>query len=294
MTKTYRLKAMVFVRMLSEVSLFVVFMALPVVLLALGKFMQLSIPGRAVFVTLAVLGLCLLPFYGFITWQVRTDPTGITCVSLFKKQFCEWSVVRGLSRRSSWNWLRYVIETRDGEISFPVMLKDCDDLVDSIRQRLPAGGPASRGTNKLFEHDRVAALWQLGQVVYGFLFIAIIWTFFASLHVKTNADWWLLLSFSMIATFVLLWRTAVIALMPLKVQITPEKLLLKNLFFERGYLWGDLRGVKPSSPFLPEGFTINTKKMSYLVGSNMNAADELQEILVAKIPAAQKLEKPEH
>lgn len=173
MTKTYRLKAMVFVRILSEVTMLIVFMALPAVLLALGKFMQLSIPGRAVFLTLAVLGLCLLPFYGFITWQVRLDTSGITCVSLFKKQFCQWSVVRGLSRRSSWNWLRYVIETRDGEVAFPVMLKDCDELVDTIRGHLPAGGPASRGTTKLFQHDRVSAMWQVGQVVYGLSLIHI-------------------------------------------------------------------------------------------------------------------------
>lgn len=285
---------MVFVRLLSEITLFIVFMALPAVLLSLGKFMQLSIPGRAVFITLAVIGLCLLPFYGFITWQVRTDESGITCISLFKRQFCEWSVVRALSRRSSWNWLRYVIETRDGEIAFPVMLKDCDDLVETIRSRLPAGGPASRGSSKLFQHDKVAALWQVGQVIYGFVFIAIIWTFFMTLHVKSSSDWWLLLSFSVAATIVLLWRTVVIALMPLRVQITDDKLMLKNLFFERGYPWSELRGVKPSSPFLPEGFTINTKKMSYLVGSNMNAADELHEILVVKIPSVDKIAKSKH
>jgi hypothetical protein len=285
---------MVFVRILSEVTMLVVFMALPAVLLALGKFMQLSIPGRAVFLTLAVLGLCLLPFYGFITWQVRLDTSGITCVSLFKKQFCQWSVVRGLSRRSSWNWLRYVIETRDGEVSFPVMLKDCDELVDTIRGHLPAGGPASRGTTKLFQHDRVSAMWQVGQVVYGFIFIAIIWTFFATLHVKSSSDWWLLLGFAVAATAVLLWRTVVIALMPLRIQITADKLLVKNLFFERGYLWTELRGIKPSSPFLPEGYTINTPKMSYLVGSNMNLADELQEILVGKILPPEKIEKSKH
>ena len=283
---------MVFVRMLSEVTLFIVFMALPVVLLSLGKFMQLSIPGRAVFITLSVVGLCMLPFYGFITWQVRTDQTGITCVSLFKKQFCEWSLIRGLSRRSSWNWLRYVIETRDGEVSFPVLLKDCDDLVDMIRSVLPAGGPASRGSTKLFEHDNVAAVWQVAQMLYGFIFIAIIWTFFATMHVKTSSDWWLLLAFSIAVTAVLLWRTVVVALMPRKVQIDGDNLVIKNFFFEKSYLWSELRGIKPASPFLPEGFMINTPKLSYLVGSNMNAADELQEILIGKILVAEKVEKP--
>lgn len=294
MTKTYRLKAMVFVRMLSEVTLFIVFMALPVVLLSLGKFMQLSIPGRAVFITLAVIGLGLLPFYGFITWQVRADANGITCVSLFKRHFCPWNLIRGLSRRSSWNWLRYVIETQDGELSFPVLLKDCDELVDMIRSALPAGGPASRGSSKLFEHDNVAAMWQVAQMLYGFIFIAIIWTFFATLHVKTSSDWWLLLGFSIAVTAVLLWRTVVVALMPRKVQITPDGLLIKNFFFEKGHPWSELRSIKPASPFLPEGFTINTPKMSYLVGSNMNAADELQEILLAKVPPQEKIAKPKH
>jgi hypothetical protein len=174
------------------------------------------------------------------------------------------------------------------------MLKDCDELVDTIRGHLPAGGPASRGTTKLFQHDRVSAMWQVGQVVYGFIFIAIIWTFFATLHVKSSSDWWLLLGFAVAATAVLLWRTVVIALMPLRIQITADKLLVKNLFFERGYLWTELRGIKPSSPFLPEGYTINTPKMSYLVGSNMNLADELQEILVGKILPPEKIEKSKH
>jgi hypothetical protein len=275
---------MVFVRMLSEVTLFIVFMALPAVLFALGKFYLLSVPGRAVFITLALLGLCLLPFYGFITWQVKTEPLGITCISLFKRQFCEWSLIRGLSRRSTWNWLRYVIETRDGEISFPVLLKNCDQLVDQIRDHLPAGGPASKGADKLFEHDNIAAAWQVAQVIFGFIFIAIIWTFFSSFHLKSGIDWWLLLGFCIAVTVVLLWRTAVVALMPRRVQITDDKLVMRNFFFEKSFLWSELRSVKPASPFLPEGFTINTPKMSYLVGSNMNAADELQEILLRKIP----------
>jgi hypothetical protein len=294
MTNTYRLKAMVFVRMLSEVTLFLVFMASPVVLYLLGKFVLLSVPGRAVFITLAVLGACLLPFYGFITWQVTTDASGITCVSLFKKQFCEWSIIRGLSRRSSFNWLRYVIETRDGEVSFPVLLKNCDQLVDQIRERLPAGGPASKGANKRFEHDSVAAIWQFAQALFGFIFIAIIWTFSSSLHLKSSGDWWLLLGFCIAVTIVLLWRTFVVALMPRWVQITDDNLVMHNLFFERSFPWSELRGIKAASPFLPEGFMINTPKMSYLVGANMNAADELQEILLSKIPVVAKIEKRPH
>lgn len=280
---------MVFVRMLSEVTLFVAFMALPAVLFALGKFMQLSIPGRAVFITLAVIGLCLLPFYGFITWQVRADESGITTFSLFKKQFCEWEIIRGLSRRSSWNWLRYVIETRDGEMSFPVLLKDCDELVEIIRAQLPPPGPASKNANKVFEHDNVAALWQVAQMVYSFVFIAIIWTFFATFHVKAQSDWWLLLAFCAAATLVLIWRTVVVALMPMRIQLLSDDLVLKNIFFERDYPFSTLRGIKASSPFLPEGFMIQTPKMTYLVGSNMNGGDELQELLQAKIPAKEPI-----
>lgn len=277
---------MVLVRMLSEVTLFLAFMASPVVLLALGKFMQLSMPGRAVFVTLAVIGLVLLPVYGFITWQVKTDPLGITAVSLFKKQTCEWSLVRGLSRRSSWNWLRYVVETQEGEISFPVLLKDCELLVDDIRGRLPMPGPATRnaGSTKHFEHDRVAAIWQVLQIFYGFVFIGITWTFFANIHAKSSGDWWSLLAFCVAVSVLLLWRTVVVALMPRSVKVTDDALTMRNFFFERSFAWSDLRGLKASSPFLPEGFEIKTRRMAYLVGSNMNEADELQEILLRKIP----------
>ena len=69
--------------------------------------------------------------------------------------------------------------------------------------------------------------------------------------------------------------------MPKAVQLDPAQLTVRTLFFERRYGWDEIISVKPPFPLLPEGFILKTKKGSYLVGTGMNAADELQETVNA-------------
>jgi hypothetical protein len=48
--------------------------------------------------------------------------------------------------------------------------------------------------------------------------------------------------------------------------------------------FSDLKNIRKSYPFLPDGFMLKTSAGTYLVGANMNSADELQELLEEKIP----------
>jgi hypothetical protein len=124
------------------------------------------------------------------------------------------------------------------------------------------------------------------QILYGLVFIAITWTFFNSLHTKTQStlDSLLVLAFCVVVTAMLIWRSAAVALMPHRVQVTPDSVLVRTYFFQKTIPFSDLLKIKKANPFLPDGFTIKTKSGTYLVGANMNSADELQELLLEKIP----------
>ncbi|HEY9712698.1 MAG TPA: hypothetical protein V6C72_04470, partial [Chroococcales cyanobacterium] len=278
---TYRLKAMALLRFLSEVALWVILIGIPPVLLVCGKFNGLPFAGKIVFSVMAAVALCLLPLYGFVTYQVKTDQAGISTHAFFIKQFCAWENVKALSRRSSWNWLRYVVEFEGGEISFPILLKNCDQLVEEVRAHLPTGAP-SNNPFRTFTIDRASMLLQIAQALYGVIFIAITWGFFAALSHSKNSnmsDSALILIFCLAATGILLWRTYFVVLMPKKIQVQPDELVLATHFFERKIPWSSILSVKPPSPFLPEGFIIKTRTGTYLVGSHINASDELQETI---------------
>jgi hypothetical protein len=278
---------MVLLRMFVEIAMMVILIGIPIVMLCMGRFQHLTMEKQIVFAGLAVICACVLPWYGFITWQVRADLLGLTFNSLFKKQSCDWSEVKALARVSTFNWLRYVIETAEqGPITFPVLMKDCDQLVEEIRQHLPAGGGPARRLNRTFDHDQIASFMYFAQILYGAIFIAITWTFFNSLHTKAQSDSLLMLAFCIVVTGVLIWRSAAVALMPRRVQVTPDSVLVRTYFFQKSFPFSDLLKIKKSLPFLPDGFMIQTKSGTYLVGANMNSADELQQLLLEKLPRA--------
>lgn len=273
--------------MFVEASMMLILIGFPIVLFCLGRFRHLAGEQQIVFVGLAVISACVLPWYGFITWQVRADLLGLTFNSLFKKQSCAWSEIKALARVSTFNWLRYVIETAEqGPITFPVLIKDCDQLVEEIRAHLPAGGGPARRLNRTFDHDQVASFMYFAQILYGVIFIAITWTFFNSLHAKAQSplDSLLVLGFCIVVTGILIWRSLAVALMPRRVQVTPDSVLVRTYFFQKSVPFSDLLKIKKSLPFLPDGFMIQTKSGTYLVGANMNSADELHELLLEKIP----------
>ncbi|MGL1701398.1 hypothetical protein ACSTHI_23755, partial [Vibrio parahaemolyticus] len=65
--------------------------------------------------------------------------------------------MKTLTRRSSWNWQRYVVEYDGGTLTFPLLMADIDDLVQTIRNHLPQPEPVAAWTGgnskRVFTYD---------------------------------------------------------------------------------------------------------------------------------------------
>jgi hypothetical protein len=293
-TTTYQLKTMVLCRICAELTVFLILLCLPAVLFMLGKFDVIPIPGKIIVFSLSGIAAVFLPIYGFITWRVIVDEQGITTLSLLQRQQLSWRGIKRISRRSNWNWLRYIVEHEDGELTFPVWLKDCDKLVEQIRSHMPkgAGGGGIPDPFRKFSQDPISFVFQFLQAVFGVSLVAIFWFFFAELsHQKSTSstDAAMVLVFCIILSGISAWRTFVVALMPKSVELTPGDLVINTLFFSRKIPWADVVKVAPSVPLLPEGFMIKTKKGSFLIGSGTDSLDELVSSVATKVPAG----KPE-
>jgi hypothetical protein len=276
---------MVLARVFAEMTVLIVLVALPIVLQLSGKLMPLPTAGKVVVIALALVALCILPWFGYITYQVNTDPAGLTTLALLARHACQWNSIKGLTRKSSHNWVRYVVEYEGGELSFPVLLRSCDVLVGEIRAHLPAGSGIAMNPYRMFKNDGMALVFQFLQAAAGILFVALFWFFCAGTVMKSghNMDAAILVGFCLACTLGFLWRTFVVALMPKTVELTRDELIIRTVFFLRRYPWNDVLSVKQPFPLLPEGFMIKTKKGSYLVGTGMDAGDELQDAIKARI-----------
>jgi len=287
--KRYLLKPMVAARLGAEASVFVILLALPLVLLALGKLLALSFTYKLIVAICTLCGLVMMPVYGFITFKVTVTEDELTTHCLFRKQSCALDKIKGLTRRSNWNWIRYVVEYEDGDLTFPIWLKHCDELVETIRQRIPGGFEGKRSPfGRLFKMDPVGLGFQLAQASAGLIFIAVVWIFAVTLYHSGSsgisaADELLVLVFAAIISAILLWRTYVVALMPRVIELKSGELVLRTFFFNRELAWTEIKSVKEPFPLLPEGFMLHTKKGSYLVGNGMDSADELSETIKEKI-----------
>jgi len=284
--KTYRLRMMVLVRILAEVTALAIVALLPVIILCLGKFQLLPLAWKVALCIMSALSLGLIPFYGFITWKVRTDETGLTAVTAFRRKTIAWGDVRSLVKRSTWNFPRYVVEAPTGELSFPVWLDSMDELLERIKTHLPTGS-ASFNPYRMFKQDPVLLGMHMAQGAGGLLFIGVLWFFFAASLAKGNqSDSIVLLIFCVIASAILLWRTFMILFMPLSVEVKLEFVVIKTCFFQVAVPWHDIVSVAPTIPLLPEGYLIKTKRWSYLIGNGMDRSDELEQALKDKSGAA--------
>jgi hypothetical protein len=291
----YRLRTMVLARMLTEVAVLLGMVAIPVFLLAAGKLPSFRPHVQGMFITLGVIAVAILPWYGFITWLVTTNENGIATHALFKKQFCTWNQIKGLTRRASWNWLRFVVEYEGGDLTFPVLLNKCDVLVGEIRSHLQPGpggsgvGGAGRSTERSFVYDPVAMTLQIIQSLAAVVFVAVFWLFFTSKahHFKPGSnDAISLFIFCAVASLIFLWRLWAVVFMPKSVTVTKKELIVRTHFNERHISWPQVLAVGLPLPLLPEGFTIKTKKSTVLIGTGMESADELHEIVQFEIGAA--------
>jgi hypothetical protein len=64
------------------------------VLLAFGKFAAISITGKIVLSTLALLAACVLPVYGLITYKVKVEKESVTTYSAFKRRVCRFALLK--------------------------------------------------------------------------------------------------------------------------------------------------------------------------------------------------------
>ncbi len=281
--KIYRLRMMVLVRILAEVTALVIVALLPILLLCLGKFQILPTAWKVALSIMAGGALTIVPFYGFVTWKVKTDDDGLTAVTAFKRKTIVWIDVRALVKRSTWNFPRYVVEGSSEEVSFPVWLDNLNELLERIKASLPAGS-ASFNPYRMFRQDAVLFGMQLAQSAAGLLFLGVLWFFYAETLKKGNqSDSIMVLVFCLVASGILLWRTVMILLMPRSVEVKLEFVVIKTLFFTIALPWEKIVSVKPTIPLLPEGFMIKTKKGSYLIGNGMDRSDELEQVLQGKI-----------
>lgn len=281
--QTYCLRMMVLVRILAEVAALSIVALLPVIILCLGKFHILPLAWKIALCIMSAVSLGIIPFYGFVTWKVVTDDDGLTTVTAFRRKTVAWRDLRALVKRSTWNFPRYVVETPSDEVSFPVWLESMNELIERIKQHLPAGS-ASFNPYRKFKQDAVLIGMHMAQAAGGLLFLAVLWFFYAeSLKKGNQSDSIVVLIFCIIASAILLWRTFMILFMPLSVEVKIEFVVIRTCFFTAALAWQDIVSVRPTMPLLPEGFLIKTKKWSYLIGNGMDRSDELEQALSEKL-----------
>lgn len=295
-SKTYHLKGMVLLRMLAELTVLGILIALPIVLWLVGIFAKLSFISQALLVVAAAVAAMVAPAYGFITTNVSIDVYGFYARSLFRKQFILWRDVEGLRLRSAFGWRRYVlVGATNEEISFPVWVHEIEDLVDKIRSQIPEGGRmvAVSGV-RVYAQDRTATLFQISKLLIGLGFVVVFWIFYASLQARKHADpsdAWIILGATVIFTCAMLYRSYVIVMMP-RVVSTDETGLIVQTWFKRAQLsWSELKAITLPLFFLPEGIVIKTEKGKYLIGNQLDAFDELQDELKDKLAVK---EAPHH
>jgi hypothetical protein len=78
------------------------------------------------------------------------------------------------------------------------------------------------------------------------------------------------------------YRAIVVMLMPFKIQLAENGIELTTLFFKKQIDFESLKTLTASSPFLPEGFMLETDVGSFLIGGGFDSLDELVEELRAK------------
>jgi len=285
--KTYRLKSMVLARILAEMTVLLILVTLPAVLTITGHLQGAPMTGKFLFFALSLISALILPAYAFITWRVVVDKNGLTAMSLAKHQRCEFADMKRLSRRSNWNWVRYVVEHANGELTFPIWLVGCNELVELLRAKLPGGGSGASNPFRKFSQDKISLLFQSMQAALGIGLVVVFWIFFTELaqeKTTNQTDLSIVLGFCLVITLIFLWRSLMIFLMPKSVELTPSGIVVDTMIFSRRITWQNVLNVKPALPLLPEGFMLKTAKGSFWIGNGMDAADELVASIRSKLP----------
>ncbi|HNH74730.1 MAG TPA: hypothetical protein PLF23_13180, partial [Candidatus Obscuribacter sp.] len=287
--RTYRLKTMVLARIMAEATALMAMVITPLLLFFFGGFAQFSAVVKFLFLAVALVAACILPAYGFITYQVTLCGSLLTAHSMLRKTSCRLDQITGLTRRSSLKFVRFVVEFDGGELTFPIWLKSVDELVALLRRSLPAYlGSARLSSGRTFKQDGLATVLQVAQVLISLIFVVVVWLFTVAILKggdSGNSDILLLAVFAAAASLVLVYRAYVVLLMPSAIKLTDKGIQVKTFFFTREVSRENLTEVKEPMPLLPEGFVIASKQGDFLVGQSMDAADELEKALREMLPA---------
>ncbi len=282
---------MVLARIFAEITVLLLLVLLPLILTTTGHMQTFPLTGKVMIFSVCLIAGLILPAYAFITWLVRVDANGITAISVAKQHSCQWSSIKRVSRRSNWNWVRYVIEHTDGELSFPIWLLHSDELLSTIRDKLPKGA-GTGNPYRMFSQDPISVLFQLMNAALGIGLVLIFWFFFAELArtKSTNqTDLTIVLAFCVLITLLFFWRTYVIALMPKTVETTASGIVIKTMFSSIRIPWTQVLKVGNSWPLFPEGYMLGTERGTFLIGNGMDAADELTAFISTRLPGASAL-----
>lgn len=273
----YRLKTMAGIRVISEIAALIIVICLPFVLLASGVFATLDLVVKLAVVLVACFAFLLLPAYGFVTWQISINETGITGWSLVKHRKINWGDLKKLTRKSNFNWQRFVLEYEGGDLTFPLWFERCDELVAEIRNHLPADFSPGMQGDRVFKQDTISYLMQISQVCFGLMLAATATYFCVHLLSQGKTSLWdslLVLVFALLLGLGMFFRSIVVALMPRKIILTNDDLELETIFFRKKIVWNNIVELKASNPLLPEGFMLDTKEGSFLIGTGFDALDE--------------------
>ena len=284
-SNTYRLKTMAMARVFSEVMALIIFLCMPFILLFANLMAELDLVVKAAVILGSVFSFLMLPAYGFITWQITVSETGIVGWSLIRRRQLNFDQLVKLTRKSNFNWQRYVLTYDSGDITFPLWFERLDDLIKRIRDHLPSElSPGERGP-RLFRQDTISFFMQFSQVAFGLVLTGVA-TYFAAYYFSSNRvselDGLLIMVFVLVLGLSMFYRAIVVMLMPFKILLEETGIELTTLFFKKQIDFKSLETLTASSPFLPEGFMLETSVGSYLIGGGFDSLDELVEELRAK------------
>lgn len=276
----YRLKTMAGVRVVSEIGALLLFFFLPFILLASGLFASFDLVVKLAVVLGALFAGLLLPVYCFITWQITLEEDGIIGWSLVKRRKLSWQSLTKLTRKSNFNWQRYVLEYDGGDLTFPLWFERCDNLVALIRERLPQNLSPRDSGPQLFIQDTISYFMQVFQVSFGLILTAVASYFASYLLTNANNSVWdalLVIVFTLVLSLSMFFRAITVALMPRRITVNQDCLELDTVFFKKRITWSKIEQLKASNPFLPEGYLLETSQGTFLIGTGFDALDELVE-----------------
>jgi hypothetical protein len=278
MKTVYRLKPLIFVRMIAEMVALLLCGTVPLIATIFGylskfpSFVQFGAVGVSVFAWI------IFPIYGFITWAVISDQTGITVRSFFQKRFCKWEDIKSLKLLSRWNGREYVVATKQGDnLNFPVWLNNCSTLVEQIRELLPSSGEAIPPPTH-FRHGAYPLGVLLLRTFFELVFAGVFWYFvFETFFPKSENvfDRVFVIAFAGLLSVGVLFRVVRIALMPFEIEISEGALVFKSPFYKLQLPWGEISKIIVAPPLLPEGYILKTKRGEFFISATIEASDEL-------------------